>query len=185
MRALINISIERLTNNINADLPAPVFGLNDFWNSYFDNIQRQLPYDIELKDVSFLKQSVRLWYKGPGGDDYLLISCNEIGYPSLLSSTAFNEFEIENIGYTISKMNLASKQFIQKVNISNISLFGKTIIDSYTPNQYRNDTVKLNDFIDIPLKQKINADRCFNTKIVYSGIPLSSHSINLSLTIKK
>ena len=82
-------------------------------------------------------------------------------------------------------MNLSSKQFIQNVVIQNVSLFGRQTLDSYTPNQFRNDKIKLNDFIELPVNMKIDADKSFNTKMVYSGIGASSQTMNLSLTIKK
>lgn len=193
-QALINISVQRLTNNIPLDLPAVVFGLNDFYSGYFDNIQRQLIQGLKIQSVTFGDPTISgtqtdfvciRYNLPPHGFDKIYIRCNEIPYSSLLTSTSFNNFNILNIGYTVSDMNLASKQFIQNVVIQNVSLFGRQTLDSYTPNQFRNDMVKLNDFIELPVNMKIDADKSFNTKMVYSGIPLSSQTMNLSLTIVK
>lgn len=191
-KALINISVKRLTNNIPTNLPAVVFGLNDFYSGYFDNIQRQLTQGLKIQSVTFGDPTIVgtetdfvciRYYLAPHGFDKIYIRCNEIPYSSLLTSTNYNHFNITSVGYTLSDMNLASKQFIQNVTIQNVSLFGRQTLDTYTPNQFRNDMIKLNDFIELPVNMKINADKSFNTSMVYSGIGASSQTINLSLTI--
>lgn len=194
--ALINIQVTRTSNFIPYELPYVIFGLNDFYSGYYETIIRQIANNTILKLVSVTigdpsilnspQNFVCIKYKTFHGTDNIYITCNEIAYPSLLTSTMFNNFEIDEMNYTISKSNLIPFQFLQKINIQKISLFGKEIIDSYTPNQFRSDLVKLNDFITLPIKQKITAETNFSQKMVNDGGGGGSqYTISYSLNIKK
>lgn len=197
MRALININIKRLTFDIPFDLPAPIFGLNDFKSNYRDTVKGTLPQGCILKSATvgdpdsptlgneFVCLTYFYTYGFPPTDveDKIYISCNEIPYSSLLYSTASSNFEVEKIGYQLTD-NISSRQLNQRINLTDISLFGKKIVDSYTPNQFRTDMVKLNDFIEIPVKQKITADTNFGLSFT-KQVSLTEKQFSVSLHVKK
>jgi hypothetical protein len=185
-QALINISIERLTTNINAPLTAVLFCGNDYFSKYAYSLRGFLTSFVSVKDVTNILSN-----SGPTGNllfefqdlntglqDDIAVICNEIPLITLITNSISKPFKINNLGYNLNN-STQTAQYREKVSLLDISNFGKKIKDSFTPNQFRMDMSKLNDTIDIPVNYKVEA----HTGLAFNFI--GANKINLSLTIEQ
>lgn len=184
-QALINISIQRQSTNVNKNLPVVLFYANDYLSGYAQSLKGLIPNgvtfigatsEINSGNVKFrFQDNVTLGY------DNLIVSCNEIPMVTLLQNSITNPFKIKNLGYQLNDTSLIPYQYLQNIEFFKGGVFGKTIGDSITPNQYRGDMFKLDDFIDIPLNYEVNGQIGINTFLT----PKNTFTLNLSLQIEQ
>ena len=180
MTGLINIGIQRVTGNINQNLPVILFNANDFLSGYAQSLKGLIPSNISAdRQTEVNTGSIKFRYQLGAQVDNLIASCNEIPMTTLVQNTYTNKIKIKNLEYNLNDVSFAPRQYLQKLNFIEGGILGKKITDSFTPNMYRSDLQKLDDSINIPLNLDITPS---------NGIALfmisDSLSINLSLTIE-
>lgn len=184
-QALINISIERTSTNVNANLPVVLFHGNDFLSGYAQSLKGLIPQnvnyigstnEINSGNVKFRFQDINTL-----GYDNLILSCNELPMTTLIQNSITKSFKIKSLGYQINDTSLIPYQNLLNIQFFKSDIFGKTIRDSFTPNQYRNDTDKLTDFIEIPLNYEINSNFGINTFLTKKNVI----TVNYSLVIEQ
>ena len=181
MIGLINIGIQRLSSNINQNLPVVLFNANDFLSGYAQSLRGLIPTDIVVTSQTELNNTGNILFRYQLGVnvDRLVASCNEIPLTTLVQNTYTNKMKIKNLEYNLNDFSFAPRQYLQKINLITGGIFGKKVTDSFTPNMYRNDMQKIEDSINIPLNLDITPN---------NGLALfmfsSSQTINLSLTIE-
>jgi hypothetical protein len=183
-QALINISIFRQQANLNKNLPIILFCGNDFLSGYSQSlkntlIDNSLIYSV-INQPRLTGSSMRFRYSNGLVTDDLFVSSNEIPITTMAINTINKPFFIKQISYTISDSSKGS-QYFQNINFINCDLFGKTIVDSFTPNMYRNDMFRFNDSVEIPTNIKIEGSKGLAINI----IPEANFTVNLSLQIEQ
>ena len=187
-QALFNIECLRQSNTINKPLPVVLFAGNDFFSGYSQSLKGILPQGIETTSVlnqskgSNAVSTIRYVYVDPnlGNTDVFFSSSFEIPITTLTTNAIQKPFYIKQINYTISDTT-KTLQYFQNINIISCDLFGKTVVDSFVPNMYRNDMLKFNDSIEIPVNIKIDG----NTGIAFNIIAENNFSVNLSFIIEQ
>lgn len=187
-QAIFNIECLRFSNTINKPLPVILFAGNDFFSGYSQSLKGILPNGIETTSVlnqskgAGAVSSVRYVFNEPstGNTDVFFTSSFEIPITTLAVNAINKPFYIKQINYTISDLT-KTRQFFQNINLINLDLFGKTITDSFVPNMYRNDMLKFNDSIEIPVNIKIDG----NTGLAINLLPENNFSVNLSFIIEQ
>lgn len=187
-QAIFNIECFRFSNTINKSLPVVLFAGCDFFSGYSQSLRGTLPNGIDVTSV--LNQpkgirpesSVRFVYNEPstGSTDVFYTSANEIPITTLAVNGIQKPFYIKQINYTISDLT-KTRQFFEKINLIKLDLFGKTITDSFVPNMYRNDMLKFNESIEIPVNIKIDG----NSGLAINLLPEANFSVNLSFIIEQ
>lgn len=179
-QALINLNITRQSGNITGGLPVVLFNACDFLSGYIQSLKGILNSNIipvsAVNDAN--TGNIRFRYQVGANFDNLVASCNEIPLITLLQNTYNNKIKIKNLEYSLDDVTTAPRQYLEKIYFIEGGIFGKRILDSITPNMYRNDVQKLEDSINIPLNLDVTAN---NGLVVFLADQLS---INLSLTIE-
>ena len=184
--AIINVEIKRITANINQTLPVVLFAGHDFFSGYVQSLKSLTPNGLsflgannEASEGSF----IRFRYQVPpaGASDTIRVRANEIPISTLVSNSVVKPFKIKSVNYTVSDLGTINRQFRQNIELFSLGLFGKNTTDSLTPNQFRFDTIKLEDNVNIPLDLTIDG----NTGIGINIIPEVNYSIFLSLFIEQ
>lgn len=183
-QALINIEIFRQQNNLNKPLPIVLFSANDFFSGYSLSLKNvlndnSLIYSV-INQPRLNGSSMRFRYSNGAVTDDIFVFSNEIPITTLTTNTLNKNLLIKNIDITISDSTKTS-QYLQNIYLFNAGLFGKSITNSFTPNQYRFDTTKFLNNISIPINSKIDS----NSGLLLNVIPQSNFSVNLSLTIEQ
>lgn len=183
-QALINISVFRQQANINKNLPIVLFCATDFFSGYSQSLKNvlndnSLIYSV-INQPRLTGSSIRFRYSNGIVTDDLFVSSNEIPVTTLTMNSIIKNFELKSIDMTISD-ETKTLQYLQNIYFFNSDLFGKSITDSFTPNQYRNDLLKFNNNINIPINKKIDASK----GLLLNVIPQANFTVNFSLTIEQ
>lgn len=183
-QALINISVFRQQANINKNLPIVLFCATDFFSGYSQSLKNvlndnSLIYSV-INQPRLSGSSIRFRYSNGVVTDDLFVSSNEIPVTTLTMNSIIKNFELKSIDMTISD-ETKTLQYLQNIYFFNSDLFGKSITDSFTPNQYRNDLLKFNNNINIPINKKIDASK----GLLLNVIPQANFTVNFSLTIEQ
>lgn len=163
LSGVFKLAIKRLSANIAADLPVPLFGYLDSLTNYTKVINQQLPSGVTIgafqngqivnsadstKFAAFLAASfakaetVRLAYAQGSAIDIVEISCEQNPYPILLQSTFTDFMLINGIRFKINDSSQYD-QLSASINPYRRTSLGKTTNDStsldtfFSPNQFQ------------------------------------------------
>lgn len=181
--ALINIGISRPTKNVNFSLPSVLFNGNDFNSGYVQSLKGLIPFGVEnlgaVNDAVNGNIEFRFRDTATFLIDKLIVFCNEIPMTTLVQNTISKKIKINEILYQLDDTSLINAQYSQNIQLIESGIFGKKVNDSFTPNQYRSDMVKINDSITLPLNLEIGS----NNGLIVFMTSKSPFVLNLSLNI--
>lgn len=184
-QALINIAVERTSTNINKVLPLTLFHGNDFLSGYAQSLRGLVPNGVELLSVSneVSTGNVRFRFRDVVTlqIDDINLKCNELPMTTLIQNSIINPFYIKELGYQLDDTSLIPYQYLLNIEFFKGGVFGKSVTDSITPNQYRFDLQKLDDYIKIPLNYFVNGEIGINLFMT----PKNNFTLNLSLNIEQ
>lgn len=89
----------------------------------------------------------------PANSDYIIVSCNQVAYPTFLAANMTDVFNMSKIRYSISDATLTS-QFSQPLKVVTQSIFGtyneqSLSVGAYkTPGQFQTDIIDVNGSFD-------------------------------------
>lgn len=179
--ASFDILIYRATNNINAVLPVPVFGVLDQESDWTEIMSTYLPAGCTYEVTRSLdKKSLDFTFNLAGDIDVVTVSCNQVPYVNLLISGLDSTFRLQQNKLQISDV-AKQAQFSQSIGIFNRSFFGHHSDDSITPNQYKSDLQNQNDIRTI--NQILDIDK--QRTILYKVISASDFTITMSTFVQK
>jgi hypothetical protein len=186
MQSLINVQIARVGAQIDKPLPAILFCANDYYSGYQLALKNLVPLGVSSAgaintiDNEVSKSFIRFLFTETIFANVNEVRANEIPMATLNANSISNPFTIKQLDITTSNNAFLSEQFRQPVSIIKTGLFGKKIADTFTPSQYLNDMIKLNDYVSIPLDLKIDG----NIGLSFNVLPINNFKLFLSLTIE-
>jgi hypothetical protein len=157
--ASFTINIVRLSTNISASLPVPIFGANDAPSGWADVIAPSLPSGVFVDTIQYgalntgsagtsARKLILNFEDSVGGKDGIEVTCTQNNYPSLLNATLVDIMTLGGIRYGISNSaNVA--QFDEEIKVVKRSLTGRQTNDSLTPSQYKSPEQFQSGIIDI------------------------------------
>lgn len=182
-KAQFDIIISRATANIAAtSLEAAIFGQIHYEGGYARGIVNPAPggsFVVTGGIHDALPTTVRIAHTVGANTDNINITCNQINYPSFLSSMGKDLFRLSNIRYTLNDPTQLS-QFAELMEFRTKSLFGKGGQNPVSISSFKKPEQFQNGIIDIP----VNVDIDKETALVVSLAPLVV-SITLSVFVSK
>ena len=179
--ATFDIIISRLTANINAILPIPIFGVLDQESDWIEIMSQFLaPGTTYVIERTADRKSLNFIFTSGGVSDTITLSCNQVPYVNLIIAGLDSVFKMQQNKLTISDV-AQQLQFSQSIEIFNRSFFGRKESDSITPNQYKSDLQNQNDMRTINQILSIDKQRSLLFKIV----PVVNFSVTMSSFIQK
>lgn len=165
--AMFDLTITRVTNTINADLPVPFFGALDYQSNYVEVISSYLPAGVSLYndgaapiEISPSGKGLRFYFTQGLNVDTIDVECSQVPYVNLLRATQGSLINMQQNKMTISNVAIQA-QFSNSVYIYKNSLFGKDSTDSFTPNQFKSDLQNQNDIRTITTSYTIDQETSF------------------------
>jgi hypothetical protein len=153
LQAQVNFQIKRLTADINAILPVPLFGPYDLASDY--NQILSLPNGVSISAIEVGKigggeLKVTISYLSGGDTDKVEITLQEYAYPSFLEALKGSKFTISNARYSISDTsNTGVQQLTQSLQANVKSMFGKTTVDNIPLSASKSPFQQQNGIVDI------------------------------------
>lgn len=177
--AMFDLTITRVSENINADLPIPFWGALDRESNYVEVISSYLPagttlggIDVPAIQVSPTGKGLRFGFKSGLEVDYIDVECSQVPYVNLLRASQGSLIKMQQNKMTISNVAVQT-QFSNSVYIYRNSLFGKDSTDSFTPNQFKSDLQNQNDIRTITTTYTVDQE----TSMVFLVKPVEGFQI--------
>jgi len=189
VQATSTIVIKRLTKNLTATLPVPVFGANGLQSNYQRELSSFLPAGITLsaiaiglKSGSSYSTKAAFTFTDGTSTDIVEVSCNEIPYPSYLASMqGSDEFRFSRNRYRISD-GTYQDQLNNSLIVVKQSLFGKAENDNIVPATFQTPNQQQNNIVDIDLPISITKEK---TMLVNIGSYVNNFSVTLQMFVTK
>lgn len=165
-KATFDITIRRLTNNIDDVLPVGILGFAQSESGYFGliDLPAGITYTYEGGTSVGLPDRYRYTFTKGVDTDIIEITCPQIPYPSFLQNSAVDRYRINNIRYVISD-GLVQAQFAQVLDFKDSAIFGVKTSNPLTPNNFINPMDEKNNIVDIPVSMGFDKEKCIITGI--------------------
>ena len=180
--AIFDITITRNTNDINAALPLPIFGVLDRESNYAEIINQDLPAGTVLTSIanSPSGKGLRFTYTSGADVDTIDVECAQVPYVNILRASQTSKLKMQQNKIQISDVTKQT-QFSQKVGIVTNTIFGKNTSDSYTPNQFKSDLQNQNDIRTITTITDLDSE----TSMVFLVVAEAGFSVTFTSYIQK
>jgi len=155
--AQFDITIKRITRNIQNALIVPLFAGIHFNARYYTLINQFLPPNITISGIATDTQGnviITFTDSVAAVSDNVMISCNQVPYITFLTATNFDLMRITKFRYAIGDVTQQT-QFDQRFSVATKSLFGKSgsqdlTVSSYLdPKQFQQKVIDVDNAIDI------------------------------------
>lgn len=160
--AQFSINVTRVSANIPAALPVPIFGTTQLQEKFASSLKGLLPAGVSIVSIALGYASANpnrmlITYTDGSEEDTVIVTCSTIGYGALLSSLQTDTVKVAKIRYTISDVTKLA-QYLNPVDFFKKSLFGKSDNDSLTPDTYRVPSQNQTGLLDIDTQFFIDKD---------------------------
>lgn len=184
-------------------LPVFIFGNSDYYSGFAAGFKQnpQAPvwsfvgiYTVGVDNLSSAVYTTSVLQYCKKGDlliqfqystthyGFVIISCGQVAYNTLLTSLSSDRFVISQLRYTVTDPNKVS-QFNQNLNMISQSLFGKISTDFVSPVSFRDPSNQQVNIIDIPIKKGIDKNTIIAT---YANYDVGAFTFSMFLNeIKK
>ena len=173
--ARFNISIKRLTVNIDDILPVPVFGILDYESQYAEVLAPYLPpgctYVLAPTDNN---KGLKITYTVGGNSDIIEVTVKEKPYLSLLRGTQTSSIKLSQMKAKITDV-ANSELFTETIRPLINSLFGMTTSNPFTADDWLRDDQYLQTIRTINQDVDVDAE----TTVIFNFSPVAE---NLTLT---
>lgn len=191
------ITASALTASLKNNLPAFIFGLNDF-QAGFANLKRQFALSgqwqygnpvIVGKDTP--RDAFGVWDStvlaalepgdlvlpytavttGPSVNTLglVIIRSSQVAYGTLLNAISGTRFVMNMIRYVLNTPSTLS-QYNNSIILSKGSLFGRDGKDSVSPNSFKQPEQQQDNIIDIPIKKGIDSQVALATRVNFDAV---------------
>lgn len=179
--AQYDIVVTRNTSNIVNNLDIAVLGFTEILSGYQGFIAPVTGGTVDVTGGIYNSLPDRYRFTHVSGilTDTIDITSPTHVYPSLLQSTGFDLYRINNIRYTVSDTTIADTQFNNTFQFKKRSVFGVESTNPISVTSFKNPMNNQNNVIDIPINMVFDKE----TAIVMSMAPESDTDTPFEVTL--
>lgn len=162
VKAQFDITITRNSGNITNDLEVAVLGFTEIISGYNSFINPVVGGTVTVTGGIYnaLPDRYRFTHVSGANTDTIDITCAQHPYPSLLQSSGFDLYKIDNIRYSVTDQTIADTQFNNKFTFSKQTIFGLEKNNPLSVISFKNPMNNQDNIIDIPVSMVMDKETC-------------------------
>lgn len=184
--AQFDVTITRNTSNVVQVLDVAILGFTEILSGYRGFVNPVTGGTVALTGGIYntLPDRYRFTHVLGANTDTIDITSATHVYPSLMQSTGFDLYQINNIRYTVSDTTIADAQFKNKFEIRKRSIFGLEKSNPISVTSFKDPMNQQNNIIDIPIKMLMDKETCIVIGMQNEVVPATAYSITLSIFVQ-
>lgn len=185
-KAQFDITITRNTSNITENLEVAILGFTEVFSGYDGFISPVTGGTVALTGAIFnsLPDRYRFTHVSGADTDTVDITSATHVYPSLITSSGFDRYRINNIRYTVSDAALADSQFNNTFEFRKRSIFGLESTNPISVASFKDPMNNQNNIIDIPINMDFDKETCIVMAMAPEAVAATAYEVTLSFFVE-
>lgn len=183
--AQFDIVITRNTANITQDLDVAILGFTEILSGYRGFINPVTGGTVAVTGGIYntLPDRYRFTHTLGLNTDTIDVTSPTHPYPSLIQSSGFDVYRINNIRYSVSDNAIADAQFNNQFLFRKRSIFGLEKSNPVSPVSFRDPMNNLNNIIDIPVNVTLDKETCIVLSMTQNSEVATAYETTLSFFV--